>query len=304
MPDTYIKKSERERQARIDKSIQTLLALCDDPKAAPEQRLGAVKLLRPIEELQEQLHIKNERISEQDKEILKLKSELEVKTKELELARKELETAAKDKKRIEEPESNNKTLTDKLEATKSEKDAAIKRAEQAEADVNELTRSLKILVDEFVPPQARHSTALQHFDAHGTKLSTHWYRALGLENPLRYKREMKQLKELIADARKQKRPEGPVYLASDAEVLGDIFLYRVLLQKDKWLQKALVDFFQSERADYSKWLHWHSGGQSSATDNKSENLRFRQARHDYNAALGVAPHLTRIPKLEAASDPE
>jgi hypothetical protein len=85
MPDTYIKKSERERQARIDKSIQTLLALCDDPQAAPEQRLGAVKLLRPIEELQEQLHIKNERISEQDKEILKLKSELEVKTKELEL---------------------------------------------------------------------------------------------------------------------------------------------------------------------------------------------------------------------------
>jgi len=52
---------------------------------------------------------------------------------------------------------------------------------------------------------------------------------LGLENPLRYKREMKQVKEFIAEARKQKRPEGPVYpmyLTSDAEVLGDIFLYR------------------------------------------------------------------------------
>ncbi len=302
MPNTYIKKSERERQARIDKSVQTLLALCDDPKAAPEQRLGAVKLLKPIEELQEQLDIENERISEQDKEILKLKSELEVKTKELELARKELEAAAKDKKRMEELESSNKTLTDELEATKSEKNAAIQRAEQAEADVNELTRSLKILVGKFVPPQARHSTALQHFDAHGTELSTHWYRALGLENPLRYKTEMKQLKELIAEARKQKRPEGPVYLTSDAEVLGDIFLYRVLLQKDNWLQKSLVDFFQSEEADYSKWLHWHSGGESSAKDNESN--RFSMARRDYNAALKIAPYLTRIPKLEAASDPE
>ena len=93
-----------------------------------------------------------------------------------------------------------------------------------------------------------------------------------------------------------------MYLASDDEVLGDIFLYRVLLQKDNWLQKSLVDFFQSEEADYSKWLHWHSGGESSAKDNESN--RFSMARRDYNVALKIAPYLTRIPKLEAASDPE
>ncbi len=293
MPNTYVRKAEREWQAQINKSVQTLLALCDDPTANPETKLGAVKLLRPIQQLQQQLHIKDEQISQKDEEIRELKKQLERMSKEFDEAHKQLEAALEDKrayeKQIKELETDNKELADEhtgcneqLTRAERERGAAIDRAERAEAAVESVIKSLEILVDEFVPAQERHSTALRQFDAHGTRLSSHWYELLDLNNALRHKTELKKLTELIAQARKQERPWRPgiVYLTSDAEVFGDIFLYQLLVQRDKWLEKSLVDFFQSEGADYSKWLNWDSG-ESSATGDEIERRRFGQARHDY-----------------------
>lgn len=170
----------------------------------------------------------------------------------------------------------------------------------AEAVAEELIGSLKILVDEFVSPQERHSTGLRQFKAHGTKLSLHWYRLLDLTNALRHESEPKKLRELIAEARKQQRPLGPglVYLTpDDAEFFGDIFLYGLLVRRDKWLEKSLIDFFQSEGADYSKWLSWENG-EASTTNDERERRRFYRARQDYRAALKQGSPLPPIPNNE------
>lgn len=305
MPNTYIKKSERERQARFDKSVQTLLAICDDPTAAPETKLGAVKQLNPIRDLEQQVSETNEQISERDKEILELKKQLETQHSELETARNELTTAGKkleavlediktQGKKIEQLESDNKQLVDEradsceqLSAIRAEKDAATKRADDSEAKVKELISTLKILADEFVQPQDRHSTALRHCRTYSTKLSSYWYAELDLGNAYRYEDEIKKLKELMARARKQERPLLPytVYLESDAEVFGNIFLYELLFDREKWLQKSLVDFFKSEGVDYSTWLHWYSDTESSVPKETIEANRFRNARRAYNDAL-------------------
>jgi hypothetical protein len=108
-----------------------------------------------------------------------------------------------------------------------------------------------------------------------------------LTNALRHKKELKELTELMAEARKQERPLGPglVYITlDDDEFFGDIFLYCLLVQRDKWLEKSLIDFFQSEGVDYSKWLDWDNG-ESSAANNEGERRRFCRARQDYHTAL-------------------
>jgi chromosome segregation ATPase len=304
MPNIYIKKAERERQARLDKSVQTLLAICDDPKATPETKLGAVKQLNPIWDREQRISERNEQLSERDEEILKLKKQLETEHSELETARNELATAAQqleavleDTKtkgqKIEQLESDKKQLvaerahwSEQLSAIRAEKDAATKRTEYSEAEVKELIPTLKILADEFVQPQDRHSTALRQFTKYSTQLSRYWYAELDLSNALRYEGEIKKLKELMAQARKQERPLLPytVYLESDAECFGNMFLYELLLDREKWLQKSLVDFFKSEGADYSTWLRWYSDAESSVLKETIETKRFCDARQAYNDA--------------------
>ncbi len=78
---------------------------------------------------------------------------------------------------------------------------------------------------------------------------------------------------------------GLVYVTpDDAEFFGAIFLYWLLVQRDKWLEESLIDFFHSEGADYSKWLSWDNG-EASATIGEIERKRFLRARQDYHIAL-------------------
>ena len=305
MPNIYIKKSERERQARLDKSVQTLIAICDDPTATPETKLGAVKQLNPIRDLEQRVSERNEQLSERDQKILDLTKQLETEHSELETAHNELATAGKQleavledtktmEKKIEQLESDNKQLVDEcahwgeqLSAIREEKDAATKRADDSAAEVKKFISTLTILADEFVQPQDRHSTALRQFRACGTKLSSYWYAELDLGNALRYEGEIKKLKDLMAQARKQERPVLPykVYLESDAECFGNMFLYELLLDPEKWLQKSLVDFFKSEGVDYWTWLGWYSDAESLVLKETIEAKRFRNARQAYNDAL-------------------
>jgi hypothetical protein len=298
MPNTYVRKAEREREALIRKSVQTLLAICDDPTASPETKLGAVKQLRSIQELQEQLSIKDEQLSHKDEDASGLERQLEQKSKALEAVEKQLQAALEGNKcyetKIDVLETDNKKLADertdcdkRLTTIEREKSAAIDRAKNAEAVAEGLIGSLKILADEFVPAQQRHSTALRQFKAYGPKLSNHWYGLLDFSNAIRHEIEHKKLRELIVEARKQERPLGPglVYVTpDDAEFFGAIFLYWLLVQRDKWLEKSLIDFFRSEGADYSKWLSWDNG-EASATNGEIERKRFLRARQDYHIAL-------------------
>ena len=79
MPNTYVKKAERERKAQTDTIVQTLLGICTDPHAPPETKLGAVKTLKPIQDLEHQVAIKDQQISQKDEEIRQLKSQVETK---------------------------------------------------------------------------------------------------------------------------------------------------------------------------------------------------------------------------------
>jgi len=54
--------------------------------------------------------------------------------------------------------------------------------------------------------------------------------------------------------------------------------------REKWLQKSLVDFFKSEGVDYSTWLGWYSDAESSVLKETIETKRFRNARQAYNDA--------------------
>src|SRR3989442_14767801 len=167
------------------------------------------------------------------------------------------------------------------------------RARGAGPDVEKLTASLQILADEFVPPQERHSTASRQFRTHGLNLSTHWYTVLDLQGALRYEDEMKQLEKLIAEAKKQQRPLRSMvtYLKSDAETFRDLFLYELVLHRGEWLEKSLVNFFQAQKADYSKWHTW-CNGETSATDDNEEYESFCEGRLAYNQAVKLGCYLT------------
>jgi hypothetical protein len=314
MPNTYIKKADRERKAQTDTVVQTLLDICNDPHASPETKLGAVKTLRPIQELQQQLERKDQQFTQKDEEIELLKRQLEIKNTELEAAGKEWEAALEQSRsyadKVEPLEIHNKKLAEEcthcctqLRTTQAEKDSAIKRAEMAEAHVGELTACLRILAEEFVLPEDRYSTALRQFKTHGVKLSDYWYRLLDLEGARRYEDEMKRLEELITAAKKQERPPFQsmgCYLESDAEFFRDLFLYELLVHRADWSEKSLASFFQAEKADYSKWLKWYSG-ESCAADEKGEYEKFSRGKLAYSQALELGRYLTfRGPKSGSA----
>jgi hypothetical protein len=85
-----------------------------------------------------------------------------------------------------------------------------------------------------------------------------------------------------------------VYITpDDAKFFGDIFLYGLLVERDKWLEKSLIDFFQSEWTDYAKWLG-KENREAAATNDEGEHRRFRQARQDYraefNKGIRCLPH--------------
>ncbi len=314
MPNTYVKKAERERKAQTDTIVETLLGICTDPHAPPETKLGAVKTLKPIQDLEHQVAIKDQQISQKDEEIRQLKSQVETKNTELEAVGKEWEAALEQSRsyaeKIESLERDNKKLADEhtecstqLTTTQAERDAAVERAEQAEADVEKLTASLQILADEFVPPQERHSTASRQFRTHGLNLSTHWYTVLDLQGALRYEDEMKQLEKLIAEAKKQQRPLRSMvtYLKSDAETFRDLFLYELVLHRGEWLEKSLVNFFQAQKADYSKWHTW-CNGETSATDDNEEYESFCEGRLAYNQAVKLGCYLTFPAPKPASAD--
>jgi chromosome segregation ATPase len=295
MPNTYVRKALREREAKIKKSGQTLLAICDDSTASPETKLRAVRLLKPIQELQEQLSTKDEQISRKDEEAGELKRQLKLKSEALEAVEKKLQTALKENKCNEEKIDELKTdygklaheredFDERIANIEEEKNAALDRAKKAEAEAEKLVGSLKILADEFVPPQDRRSTGLRQLKAHGTTLSIHWYLLLDIFNALRHERELEQLRKQMAEAKKQERPVGPgiLYETPDhAEFFGGIFLYLLLVERDRWLEESLIDFFRSEGVDYLKWLSWENGEASAANDEwkRKRFLRIRQ-EHD------------------------
>ena len=110
-----------------------------------------------------------------------------------------------------------------------------------------------------------------------------------------------RLSALIAEARQQERPKGYglVYITPDDDkFFGDIFLYGLLVERDKWLEKSLIDFFQSQWADYAKWLSWENR-EAAATNDEGEHRRFCQARQDYRVELKQgSPLPPRIPNEE------
>ena len=279
----------------MKKSLKTLYDICDDSTATPETKLGAIKQLKPIQELQKQLTTKSELISQRDDEAPELNRQPELGNKALEAVEKQLKVAVEDKdcnnKKIDVLETDNRRLADEraqfdkaLVTIETERDAAIARAKKAEAEAERLIASLTILADEFVPPQDRRSVGLRQLKAHRTELSTHWYLLMDAFDAHRHESELIKLRELLTEVRKEERPKGFVLyvIPDDAEFFGEMFLYRLLVERDKWLEKSLVDFFKSERADYSKWLNWDNG-EPAATNDERERRRFCQARENYHA---------------------
>src|SRR2546422_5723264 len=99
MPNTYVRKADREWEAQMKKSLKTLYDICDDLTATPETRLGAIKQLKPIQELQKQLTTKSELISQRDDEARELNRQLELGNKALEAGEKKMKTAVGEKER-------------------------------------------------------------------------------------------------------------------------------------------------------------------------------------------------------------
>ena len=80
MPNKYVSKAERGRIKEMDTSRSTLLDLCNNANATPEVRLEAVKLLGSINQLEQQVHTKEEDLLHRDKDLGRLRKELEDKT--------------------------------------------------------------------------------------------------------------------------------------------------------------------------------------------------------------------------------
>jgi hypothetical protein len=76
-----------------------------------------------------------------------------------------------------------------------------------------------------------------------------------------------------------------VYLTPDhAEFFSGIFLYAILIERNKWQEESLIDFFRSEGVDYSKWLSWEHG-EAPATNDERERKRFLRIRQEYGVAV-------------------
>src|SRR5438874_6400687 len=97
MPKTNVRRADRKWEAQIKKSLKTRYDICDDSTATPETRLGAIKQLKPIQELQKQLTTKSELIFQRDEEARELNRQLKLGNKALEAVEKQLKAAVEDK---------------------------------------------------------------------------------------------------------------------------------------------------------------------------------------------------------------
>jgi uncharacterized protein (DUF3084 family) len=108
VPDTYVKKADRERESRNKKVVHVLESICDDPSADPATKLGAAKQLKTIGQLREQISVKDqqisqkdEQISQKDEQVRELKAQLEINGEKLVAAAAELKVALEDRKNHE-----------------------------------------------------------------------------------------------------------------------------------------------------------------------------------------------------------
>ena len=273
MPKKYVSKAQRERDAKIRKRVKVLEAVADDPNASPEIKLATIKTLTALEGLQEQLGLKDEEILQQKTAISQLKQQLDTNTQELEAAHKKLQTLEESKKgcdaRIEQLEADKKVLTgdrsdcnEQLAKARTEISTTSNRADRAEANVEKLVQTLEFLADQFVPPEAREAIGWKHYDEKGMELSPYWYQTLNFFEALRHRAELEKLKGRMQEAKKQTRPmlnRMGCYLETDEQYFAGILLYQLLVEeREKWLEKSLIEFFRTERIDYSKWLKWDS----------------------------------------------
>ena len=275
MPKKYVSKAQRERDAKIRKRVKVLEAVADDPNASPEIKLATIKTLTTLEGLQEQLGLKDKEILQQETEISHLKQQLDTNTQELETAHKQLQTLEESKKgcdaRIEQLEADQKVLiggrsdcNEQLAKAKTEISTTSNRAARAEAQVETLVQTLEFLADQFVPPEAREAIGWKHYDEKGMELSPYWYQTLNFFEALRHRRELEELKGRMQETKKQTRPilldRMGCYLETDEQHFAGILLYQLLGEgrEKKWLEKSLIEFFRTERVDYSKWLKWDS----------------------------------------------
>lgn len=261
MPNKYVSKALRERDAKIRKRVQVLEAIPDDPNATPETKLAAIKTLTALEGLQEQLGLKDKEILQQETEISHLKQQLDTNTQELQAAHKKLQTLEESKKgsdaRIEQLEADKKVLiggrsdcNEQLARAKTEISTTSNRADHAEANVVKLVQTLKFLAHQFVPPEEREAIGWKHFGEKGMELSQYWYQTLNFFEALRHREELEKLKGRMQEAKKQTRPIFPHmghYLQTDEQYFAGILLYQLLVEeREKWLEKSLIEFFRAE----------------------------------------------------------
>jgi DNA repair exonuclease SbcCD ATPase subunit len=274
MPKKYVSKAQQEKDAKTRKRVQALEGILDDPNARPEAKLAAFKNLRTLEELQEQLRLKDEKSLQQETEISHLKQQLDTKTQELEAAHKKLQTLEESKKRcdarIEQLEADKKGLigglsdcNEQLAKAKTEISTTSNRADRAEAHVEKLVPTFKFLADQFVPSEEREAIGWKHWDEKGMELSPYWYQTLHFFEALRHREELEKLKAQMQETKRQTRPilnHMGCYLDTDEQHFAGILLYQLLVEgrEKKWLEKSLIEFFRTERVDYSKWRKWDS----------------------------------------------
>ena len=273
MPNKYVSKAVREKDAKKRKHAKVLEAIADDPNANPETKLAAIKTLITLEGLQEQLALKDKEILQQETEISHLKQQLDTNTQELEAAHKKLQTLEESRKgcdaRIEQLEADKKVLiggrsdcNEQLAKAKTEISTTSNRADRAEANVEKLVQTLEFLAHQFVPPEDREAIGWKHFNEKGMELSYYWYQTLNFFEAWRHRDELEKLKGRMQEAKKQTRPmlnRMGCYLETDEQYFAGILLYQLLVEeREKWLEKSLIEFFRTERVDYSKWLKWDS----------------------------------------------
>ncbi len=296
MPKKYVSKAQRERDAKIRKRVKVLEAVADDPNASPEIKLATIKTLTALEGLQEQLDLKDKEILQQEAEIRHLKQQLDTNTQELETAHKQLQTLEESKKgcdaRIEQLEADQKVLiggrsdcNEQLAKAKTEISTTSNRAARAEAQVETLVQTLEFLADQFVPPEAREAIGWKHYDEKGMELSPYWYQTLNFFEALRHRRELEELKGRMQETKKQTRPilldRMGCYLQTDEQHFAGILLYQLLVEeREKWLEKSLIEFFRAEGFDYLKWLRWDSD-EPVNNGGDYEWKRFSEARSAY-----------------------
>jgi DNA repair exonuclease SbcCD ATPase subunit len=312
MPKKYVRKAQQEKDAKTRKRVQALEAILDHPNATPEIKLAAIKALTTLEGHQEQLGLKDKEILQLKTEISHLEQQLDTNTQELESAHKKLQTLEESKKgcdaRIEQLEADKKVLIggrsdcdEQLAKAKTEISTTSNRADHAEADVAKLVQTLEFLADQFVPLEGREETGWKHYREKGMKLSRHWYQTLNFFEALRHRNELEELKGRMQEAKKQTRPILPhmgCYLQTDEQQhFAGILLYQLLVEeREKWLEKSLIEFFRTEGVDYSKWLKWNSdelvnnGGDHEWNEFIKARRAYRDA-HERTHRGGVEPRV-------------